>query len=528
MPGISTAHSRESNKSLNRFLKRWGKDTVKVMKLEEYNSVGSKDSFCYWLEHESEVLGLIGGTPSNKFGIWQIKNAIEGASDDFLDDGNYKWYKKYGSTANVAFNSIKELLITIIESAEIGEFQKIDGIDYFSLAKWKVAFIYSGCKLLPIYKKETIRQIAKNLEFVNYTHARISELHKYIITQKEDNEDFFDFASRQYRIGVKSQERNYYIIGTKYGDDRGNNVIDISKDMYEQNVIATGFFWSEDLSHLYRKSRAAISNWMDKNLKSKYSENYENAKRTLTYFLSIKVGDIIAIKSHGQYGNLTIIAYAEVIEVSGKVYYHSVENDLGHCINVSFLEKEFYKNVGLNYALTIHQIIPNIKENHFEKIFGSYAILEDDKSVESETDDDFELSESRINEKQTESQNRDVSYTTAVKKTHNKIQSAFAKHLLKEYPKDVIRTEYKFIDILRQNESELFYYEVKPYNIAYNCIRTAIGQLLDYYHSNPHGKKEIHLRVVGSAPITNSDKKFIDFIKDSLKVSFDYISFDKF
>lgn len=134
MAGISTIESTKAHKALNRFLERWKIETIKTMTLEEYNSVGSKDSFCYWLEHESEVLGLIGGTPSNKFGIWQIKNTIEGASDDFLDDGNYKWYKKYGKTADVAFNSIKELLITILESAEIGDFQKIDGIDYFSLA----------------------------------------------------------------------------------------------------------------------------------------------------------------------------------------------------------------------------------------------------------------------------------------------------------------------------------------------------------------------------------------------------------
>jgi hypothetical protein len=527
MAGISTMESAKARKALNRFLERWGIDAVKTMTLEEYNSVGSKDSFCYWLEHESEVLGLIGGTPSNKFGIWQIKNAIQGASDDFLDDGNYKWYKKYGNNADSAFNTVKALLITIIESAKNDDFQKIDGIDYFSLAKWKVAFIYSNNQLIPVYKKNTVRQIAKNLEFVNYSIARISALHKYIVEQKEDDEDFFDFASRQYWVAVKNQERNYYIIGSKYGDGNGNNVVDISEKLYTQNVIATGFFWDENLTHLYGKSRSAISKWVDKNLKSKYPDKFESAKRTLSFFLGIKAGDIIAVKSHGQYGNLTIIAYAEVQEVEGNIYEHKPDN-LGHCINVKFLEQELYKNVKLSYGQTIHQIVPGLKEGHFNKIFGSYAVLENVEIEESETDDDFELSESRINEKQTKSGKRDVSYSTTVKNIHNKIQSAFAKHLLKEYPKEIIRTEYKFIDILRQNKNELYYYEVKPYNTAYNCIRSAIGQLLDYYHSNPHSKKRIHLIVVGSAIITDSDKKFIDFIKESLSISFDYISFNKY
>lgn len=76
-----------------------------------------------------------------------------------------------------------------------------------------------------------------------------------------------------------------------------------------------------------------------------------------------------------------------------------------------------------------------------------------------------------------------------------------------------------------QNNTELFFYEVKPYSTAYRCIREAIGQLLDYYHSNPNKNKEIHLRVVGSAEIKKSDEIFIQFIKKSLNISFDYICF---
>ena len=52
-----------------------------------------------------------------------------------------------------------------------------------------------------------------------------------------------------------------------------------------------------------------------------------------------------------------------------------------------------------------------------------------------------------------------------------------------------------------------------------------MGQLLDYYHSNPNKKKEIHLLVVGSAKIEKSDEKFIDFIKEKLSISFDYVCF---
>lgn len=521
MPELTVGQYQKNHDTLNRFLSRWSLQEVKQMTLQQYNSLDNKDSFCYWLEHISDNLGRIRGNYSSMFGIWQMRGIKESSSKVYKNNDTYKWFSKYGDLEEEVFKKVKNKIIEIIESAQSEEFHRIDEIDYNSLPKWKIAFIYSDYKLLPVYKKGLVQQIAENFEHTNVYKIKISELHRYILEQKEESQDYFDFAWEQFHIADQQQNHNYYIIGSKYGDGNGNNTVDVSQNFYKHNVIATGFFWEDDLSHLYGRGREYIDNWIDKNLKEKYPDNYGSSKRTLSYFLGIKVGDIIAIKSHGQYGDLTIIAYAEVVEVHGKVYFHSMESDLRHCINVNFLETNLYKNVGLSYGQTIHKIIPNQRKGHFQKIYGSYSLLNES---EKETED-FELSESRINEKQTQSQQREVSYTATVHKTHNKIQSAFAKHLEAKYPNDIIQTEYKFIDIVRQNNKELFYYEVKPYSTAYNCIRSAIGQLLDYYHSNPHSQKKIHLYVVGFANITDSDSMFINFLKNSLNLSFNYIPF---
>jgi hypothetical protein len=247
----------------------------------------------------------------------------------------------------------------------------------------------------------------------------------------------------------------------------------------------------------------------------------------LSYFLQLTPGDIIAIKSHGQYGNLTICAYAEVKEVAGKVYEHDgakFPNGLGQIIHVAFLEKNLNIETKLNYAQTIHQIIPEEKKWHFEKIFGSFSSLE---SNIDETTLITSLKHNGINDKQTGSSLREVSYTTLVSKTHDKIQIAFAKKLEKEFPNDNVATEVNYIDIIRENETELYLYEVKPYNSAYHCIRAGIGQLIDYCYSNPNRAKTIHLRIVGTAKMLSNDKEFIDFIKSNLKLSFDYISFNQ-
>ena len=54
------------------FQKTWPLEKIKNMSLEEYSSVGSKQSFTYWIEAKLESLGSIWGGSSFKFGILLI------------------------------------------------------------------------------------------------------------------------------------------------------------------------------------------------------------------------------------------------------------------------------------------------------------------------------------------------------------------------------------------------------------------------------------------------------------------------
>lgn len=531
MAGLKPNSNETTHQKLKGFLALWTLDKVKQMTLEDYSNVGSKDTFCYWIEFETEELGRIGGKPSNKFGIWKRKTDKAIISEDFLFDENYAWYKKYGRNPPEAFTTIKSHIIDIIENSLSHNFRGIDGIDLDSLAKWKIAFLYSNYSLMPIYKNLIIRKIARHFEHPNYENSRLSELHIFIVEQRPEGEDFFDWSWKQFELAEKEFERGYYIIGSKYEDDNGNDTVSIMKYMLERNVIATGFFWGVDFSHLYRHSHQQINKWCDNKIENKKGK-YEAAKRTIGHFLHLKLGDIIAVKSHGQFGNLTIIAYAEVKEIKGKIYEPDADDfpeGLGQIVHVDFLETNLWVETGLTYGKTIHQIIPGAKQGHFEKIFGSYSRLEN-KNEEAIFDEEEEIvasvEEDRINEKQTESSYRQVSYTTIFSKTHNKIQIAFAKFLKKKFPDDIIRTETNYIDVKRENKNEIYYYEVKPYNSAYHCIRAGIGQLLDYYHSNSATSKTVHLRIVGTPTALPNDLKFIDFVKSNLSISFDYIAFN--
>ena len=81
----------------DQFIKTWPIEKLKVLTLEEYNTLGSKNSFCYWLESKTEDLGSIWGGSAFKFGVFEFdpnsKNAKE-ESTGVLKDSKYKWLKK--------------------------------------------------------------------------------------------------------------------------------------------------------------------------------------------------------------------------------------------------------------------------------------------------------------------------------------------------------------------------------------------------------------------------------------------------
>lgn len=146
----------------DQFIKTWPIEKLKELTLEEYNTLGSKNSFCYWLERKTEDLGSIRGRSAFKFGVFEFdpnsKNAKE-ESTGVLKDSKYKWLKKYGSSANEAFEKIKSIIIAIAEASANGDFAEIDDIDLGHATKWKIAFLYQereNPQLVCVYKREKL------------------------------------------------------------------------------------------------------------------------------------------------------------------------------------------------------------------------------------------------------------------------------------------------------------------------------------------------------------------------------------
>ena len=173
---------------------------------------------------------------------------------------------------------------------------------------------------------------------------------------------FYELSYEAWKWNDNSKQ-DYFILGSRYG---ANNNVDVSSQMIQQSVVAVGFAKDIDLTNYFQENVDEIKSYLESKGESQSSIN------ALRIFLSLKVGDKIAIKASGSPRGkspfLSIIAIAEVEERNGEIYNYNPE-ELIHTINVKYLNKRVYKEFELGgYGMTIHRLS---KEEHIKQIFES-------------------------------------------------------------------------------------------------------------------------------------------------------------
>lgn len=187
----------DKHELLKDFLDTWPIERLRTMSLDQYTNLNKEDSFCYWLEQRTNELGGITGGSSFKFGIYKRNNKEkEISTSNGLTDGEYAWFDKYGKTREEAFETVKNIIIQIAEFATNGEFEKIEEIDLGETTKWKIAFMYSDFQLINTFSKDMVCSILDFLQIdYSYDESRFSLSNK-ILSQKKEEEDFFEFGSK--------------------------------------------------------------------------------------------------------------------------------------------------------------------------------------------------------------------------------------------------------------------------------------------------------------------------------------------
>ncbi|HMS43529.1 MAG TPA: hypothetical protein PKE69_25085 [Pyrinomonadaceae bacterium] len=186
--------AREREELLNEFLSKWTKESVQNMILDEYVVGENNQTFCYWVETETKLLGNIKGQNSFIFGIYKRKEKLKEHIGNYKTDGEYSWLTKFGDKRDEVFENVKNEILQIIEYSETGKFYLIENLKLHPFFKWKVAYLYSNKRIIPIYEKRVLHNIAEYYGLKVTDKTKIFEIQDLMIQNKPSYLDFYEFT----------------------------------------------------------------------------------------------------------------------------------------------------------------------------------------------------------------------------------------------------------------------------------------------------------------------------------------------
>lgn len=276
------------------FISRFPIDTLRTMPIEKYTNLNKSDSFCFWLESKTSDLGSIWGGAAYKFGIFKYDKEPKDKSNP--SDDQYAWYGKLGATRDAAYQKVLEGLCSIAEAAANGDFQKIEENNtYGEVCKWKIAFLYSGMKFIPIYNKSMMSRLANYYGMANPLTASMLELQEYMV-KKKGNKDLYDFYNELLAVyeTLIADGNVWMIIGD--ADTLKKPIIEMGNSVSSGLKDYSSFTSIEELGKRFREVKG------NTDVKVPYAY--------WQFIKDVKIGDVVAVFSNKiMYGKNSHVIY---------------------------------------------------------------------------------------------------------------------------------------------------------------------------------------------------------------------------
>jgi len=209
---------------LARFHATWPLSRIESMSLAEYTNIDDPDTFCRWVERETNDLGSIKGSPSDKFGLWRLPEPK--AFKKLLTDGRYAWAPKHGDTADAALHHIKELILDVVQAAKRMDLEAIDAINLQKWWKWKIAILSSNARIPPLYKESVLEAIAKTDDAIQYEYGRSAPILYHVLETMPPGA-----TAAQYGLDL------FNTFNTKKDAPNSNRDMDKQRRKYRERVI---------------------------------------------------------------------------------------------------------------------------------------------------------------------------------------------------------------------------------------------------------------------------------------------------
>ncbi len=268
-------------------------------------------------------------------------------------------------------------------------------------------------------------------------------------------------------------------------------------EMLKRGVVAMDFASNEDFRELVSLDANAIDLALDQRIPSESTV----ARNTLTRFLGMRPGDIVALKSHsaprGKTARLLIARYA-VISGRTKAKYKRIDG-LGHSMAVDFLFDQDLIELPYGYGRTLHEITAPAR---MKAIFRQLYVAASESMEKPKESTDKLTRESLVETR--------ASYI--MKRVHNLLQNDLRRQLENHYGKTAVKQEQGFIDLSVALPNKLILIEVKASPSPTYCIREALGQMLFYACNLNNEALNVDYLVVGPNEAGPEDRKYLGFI----------------
>ena len=116
---------------------------------------------------------------------------------------------------------------------------------------------------------------------------------------------------------------------------------------------------------------------------------------------------------------------------------------------------------------------------------------------------------------------RSAQPSTVIDPQHSILQNRLRSALRIRYGMNSVRMEKGFVDLKLVEPNRVTFIEIKMERTVKNCIRLALGQLVEYAHY-PNLQKAGVLLVVGDALPSESDVIYLQFLRDTYKLPIYY------
>jgi hypothetical protein len=198
-------YDMEKRELYKAFQQEFPLESLKDMPLEKYTNLNREDSFCYWIESKTQPLGSFWGGSSYKFLIYRYNK--KPTDSRVVSDDQYAWYANLGKdNPEEAYKVVRDEIIKVATLAKVGDYESIDNLDRLGHSyKWKIAFLYSDEKLIPVYNREMLISFASHLGMQRVNKAKTVEIQRFLI-EKKGNQDVYTFCD-DHKDFIKSDSK---------------------------------------------------------------------------------------------------------------------------------------------------------------------------------------------------------------------------------------------------------------------------------------------------------------------------------